>query len=283
MSNFTNKLEQFAVSLERPLEEVTRQYLLEAILRRLINTSLKDFFVLRGGMLMRIWVSPKLRPAEDLDFLGLFPYDLPKTLEKISHIISQKPTLDDGVEFFPSSVEGEATWVGCPSPGMRIFMKGIFEGNFFSSKIDVGFNDPLVPSAINIDFPTFILEPIKNVLSCRVETALGWKLHGLIEFGEKRWRAKDLYDIYLLLDSIDPNNKDLSDAIKVAFSSRGESLLEAVKMFESPTWWTREKSQVRWQKFQETKGLVIKPSLIEIAENVKKVLLPIVINLRKEA
>lgn len=275
MKNILEQLTKFACSLERPLEEIIRQYLLETILRRLIISPLSGFFILRGGMLMRMWVSPKIRPADDLDFLVLTPYDLTDTINKVKSFLSLQPTIDDGVVFDVDSVEGEGIWIETPSPGARITMKGTFEGNEFSSKIDVGFGDPLTQPPIKIDYPTFISGSLTPVV-CQLETAFGWKLHGLVEFGEKRWRAKDLYDLFLLVDYVDQNSKDLSEAIKIAFSSRNTDLSMVIAMFESPTWWTREKSLTRWKKFLATKNLSLELSLLDIISKVKNILLPIV-------
>lgn len=53
-------------------------------------------------------------------------------------------------------------------------------------------------------------------------------------------------------------------------------------MFDSPTWWTREKAQIRWQQFQDTRNIVINPTLMEIADCVKEALLPITKYLYKQ-
>lgn len=273
MKNIKEKLAQFAYFLERPLEEIIRQYLLETILRRQVDSPLSDFFILRGGMLMRMWASPKVRPADDLDFLALFPYDLEETINKVKAFLSSQTTFDDGTVFYIDSVKGEGTWTETPSPGARITMSGLFEGEEFSSKIDVGFGDPLTLPALKIEYPTFISGNL-NVLACQLETAFGWKLHGLVEFGEKRWRAKDLYDLFLLIEQINPQSQDLLEAIKMAFSSKNTDLSTVVKMFESPTWFTKEKSLLRWEQFQVARNLSIKTPLLEIVETVKNKILP---------
>ncbi len=273
MKNIEQTLSKFAFFLDRPLEEIRRQYLLETILRRLVNSPLSDFFILRGGMLMRMWVSPKIRPADDLDFLVSASYDLTDTVEKVKCFLSSQ-IFDDGVIFDIDSVEGEGTWLGTPSPGARITMRGTFEGKVFSSKIDVGFGDPLTLPPLKIDYPTFISGTL-NPLACQLETSFAWKIQGLVEFGEKKWRAKDLYDLFLLVDFIDPHSQDLLEAIRVAFSSRNTDLSSAVQMFESSTWWTREKSLKKWQDFLVTRNLPLELSLLEASNKVKNKIFPI--------
>ncbi|WP_242051366.1 nucleotidyl transferase AbiEii/AbiGii toxin family protein [Nostoc spongiaeforme] len=44
-------------------------------MHRVANSTHTADLVLRGGMLMRLWVPPGHRIAVDVDFLGLYPFD----------------------------------------------------------------------------------------------------------------------------------------------------------------------------------------------------------------
>src|SRR5207248_3596987 len=64
---------------QRPSGERTRHRLLEGALLRLARLPEADEFILRGGMLMRLWFRPLARPAADLDLVSAFPFSVEET------------------------------------------------------------------------------------------------------------------------------------------------------------------------------------------------------------
>src|SRR4051812_32601627 len=57
----------------------TRHRLLEGVLLRLARLPDAGRFVLRGGMLMRMWFRPLARVAGDLDLVATFPFSIEET------------------------------------------------------------------------------------------------------------------------------------------------------------------------------------------------------------
>jgi hypothetical protein len=197
MHNIKEYLLEIATATGRPSEEVLTYHLLEGVLRRVSHSIYTQDLVLRGGMLTRIWVPSGRRIAVDVDFLGLYPFDIENTQQKFQDILAVK-NLADGVVFHLDSLQTQGIWLDTEFPGVRINIDAAVGDDQHNIQIDVGFGDPLVPPAKWIDYPTLLPEKSVRLQAVRPETMVGWKLHGLVEQGAKRWRPKDLYDLMLL-------------------------------------------------------------------------------------
>jgi hypothetical protein len=115
-----------------------------------------------------------------------------------------------------------------------------------------------------------------SIWCVRVETALSWKLHGLAEKGPRRWRPKDLHDLFLMT-RLPIDDLMLPPALDAAFTSRGYVVGHAVEVLQSPTWWTSKIALVKWHEFcQAGTGLAIPPDLATVVATVRERLLPAV-------
>lgn len=238
-----------AKTVQRPLEAVVAQHVREALLRRVSYSVYADVFVLRGGMLTRIWVPDGMRVPQDVDFLGLYPFDVEKSKQWL-HAALANPDMDDGVAFDLDSLQAQAIWEETKFPGVRLTVGAIAGEQDYQVQIDVAFGDPLVPPAQWLYYPTLLEGLPVKLQACRPETLVGWKLHGLVEFGAKRWRAKDLYDLMLLTNYTVLDTSSLLDAIDIAFSSRETPLEEVLAMLSSPASWNNSRNRSKWKKFR---------------------------------
>lgn len=176
---------------------------------------------------MDTWI-PGRRPVKDLDFLGL------GSLSEAEAAIKNLCNVD-GADGF-TIVGVETTWEETPSPGLR------YQIGPEPFQIDIATGDPMVvpPYRISVDGV--------SVLCCAPEIMYGWKTHGLFERGEGRWRARDLWDLYLLQNHLTLDPEILDQAVQTAFSSRNASYAIAQRFFEAE-WGCSKGSQKKWSKF----------------------------------
>ncbi len=88
--------------------------------------------------------------------------------------------------------------------------------------IDIGTGDPITPSPLVINTPTLLGSEIISWQVYPVETILAEKLHSLVTKGSANSRAKDIFDVWLLLSRAD--QKTLKKALKATFSYREDVL-----------------------------------------------------------
>ncbi|MEL6461563.1 MAG: nucleotidyl transferase AbiEii/AbiGii toxin family protein [Cyanobacteria bacterium J06621_15] len=259
MKKIKQQLLEIANNTNRSSEEILTYHLLESVLRRVANSIYVNELVLRGGVLTRLWISPERRIAEDVDFLGLYDFDIESTKEKFINIFSdtnqnqnQNTDFTDEVVFDIDSLQATGIWLETEYPGVRINIDAIFEDYQKNIQIDIGFGDPVVPPPQWVDYPMLISgipgKPNKYKLQAVTpETMFGWKLHGLVEQGIKRWRPKDLYDLYLFTSYIKLDETLVKKSIFTAFNSRNTTFEEIYYILSTPEWWDRSKNRGKWK------------------------------------
>src|SRR5262245_36157985 len=107
----------------RPTTDDTRHRLLEGVLLRLGRLPHAESFVLRGGMLMRLWFRPVPRPAADLDLVALFPLDVEETRRRFVPLLADRG-IKDGVRLDTERFRVEGIWQNTDFPGVRIHAAG---------------------------------------------------------------------------------------------------------------------------------------------------------------
>lgn len=250
MDEIWDRLAEVAGRTARPLEEVIRHHLLEGVLRRVSQLPHSEDFVLRGGMLARMWLAPLPRPSRDLDFVGTFPWSVEETRERFRAALL--PEFDDGVIIAERSLHARGIWTSTPFPGVRLFLRLGLGQPDQSLTIDVGFNDPLVPPAMRIPYPILVSETAPLLWCVHPATAIAWKLHGLHEKGEHGWRPKDLDDLMLLLERMPVPEAELLSAIEAAFVSRGDRFADAPRVFSDSERWRTARAEDRWEQHRHS-------------------------------
>jgi hypothetical protein len=260
---------------DRLIADRTRHRLLEGVLLRLARLPDAEGFVLRGGMLMRLWFRPLVRPAADLDLVSTFPFSVRETARRFVPLLADQ-SVDDGVTFDTERFRVEGIWVNTPYPGVRVFASGQVDGVEDDFSVDVTFGEPLVPEPTLGEYPTLSREPPARLWMCRPETITGRKLHALMHTGMRHWRPKDLNDLRLLLGRVPMNAADLPGAIAASFTSRGDAPTAARSLFGRDSWWTMKRASARWQDFvKEARDQDVPGDLARVVAEVAERLEPI--------
>lgn len=251
-----------------------RHRLLEGVLLRLARLPDADDFVLRGGMLMRLWFRPLVRPAGDLDLVATFPFDVAETARRLVPLLADRE-VTDGVTFDPERFRVEPIWQDTAFPGVRMFATGAVEGVEAAFSTDVTFGEPLVPEPDYRDYP-MSRGAVARLLMCRPETIVGRKLHALRHMGALHWRPKDLNDLRLLLGRLPMEPDALAAAIVTSFTSRGDPTAAARDIFQR-RWWSLKTASARWQDFVTAAGGPGAPGSLprvvaEVAERLQPIL-----------
>ena len=207
------------------------------------------------------------RLPSDLDFLSLHRNDLDLSLRILQQICSI--VLPDGLEYKPEDATAERTWTDTENPGVKatLYWRLVGEETWQPCSVDIGWGDPLQPAAKEVRMRTVLGPPVRVTLAVQLETLFGWKLHGLFEreaigLSDKGvpkgyWRPKDLFDLHLMVETKDQNERNLIDfallpsAVKVAFESRGYPLSRVVRVASS-RFGSGPTSQKNWARWRAT-------------------------------
>jgi hypothetical protein len=227
-SSTLNILQDYALSQQLPTSPIFRYHLLEILLARLGRCT---ELILRGGMLMRLWVGAK-RNAQDLDYAADFEWS-PATPQQLKDTLLQTlPSPKDKLKI--AGLRTQGIWLETAFPGVRAAFQAQLP--FYTERVsmDIGFGDPLIPRPVFLQHTTLLGKTI-SIPAVAPETLFAWKLHGLAERPPAFWRPKDLRDIKLLMERF-PVLPALAKAIEAAFTSRGMSLQDLRQLLSRPSW-----------------------------------------------
>ncbi|MFN0203454.1 MAG: nucleotidyl transferase AbiEii/AbiGii toxin family protein [Bacteroidia bacterium] len=196
--NLLHPIQALAIEHNTDFDSLLKLYVLEGIARRSAQLTQAEEVILRGSLLTRAWTKPHFRQVRDLDFMAIYPFDEKRATDFVHSLCLVN--LDDEIQIFPDQMKTEVIWEETVSPGVRYLFPVKIADIYLEIQIDMSFNDPLVPPAIWWEYPGLLNIPTK-IHTIRPELALAWKVHGLFEFWDLKagqWKAKDLYDIYLI-------------------------------------------------------------------------------------
>jgi len=200
---------------------ILKLYALEGIVRRANIHPKGNEMLIRGSLITRAWALPHHRPVEDIDFLADYPKDSTRGIAFIREMLAYN--LEDFITYHVDKIIITPTWVDTPLPGERITLPATALGEDFTLQIDLAYDDPVVPTAMQWEYPTLIPAWKTVIHTIRPELACAWKVHGLFEFWNRHntsWEMKDLYDIYLIINAFKLDEAVFQGALQIAFAHR---------------------------------------------------------------
>lgn len=197
-------------------------------------------FILRGSLVTRTLCGAG-REVADVDYLALDPFDAGAARRWAGKVVA---TPDPTTELHIA--DSWIIWEETDVPGLRLVLSGRHEGGErLEFQIDVAYHDPLTQPPHRLD-----VLGVPGVRTCQAETLWAWKLHGITEHAQGRWRAKDLFDLYLLQTHLTLDQKALWTAVDVAFRSRSATLAELDDFLKRRSWGCSSASGRKWRTFE---------------------------------
>ncbi len=211
---------------------VITRYIYERLLYRLSISDYKDKFYLKGGALLYAMEQELARPTLDIDFLGVkVKNDLANIKNIFTDVCSQKCE-SDGVIFDCNSIATEQIAEDAKYNGIRIAVVAHLDTIKQTMKMDVGFGDTVVPSAIQLSYPCFMDElPDVSVFAYSLESVVAEKFNAMIDRAEQNSRYKDFYDVYKILKNKRVDTAILTEAIISTFKNRETTFVDNHTIF----------------------------------------------------
>ena len=196
-----------------------QMFFFEHILMRIEKSNYKDNIILKGGVLLSSIFGCDMRTTKDIDAtlkgIPLNEQSIRKILEDILSI-----DVNDGCTFKIISIKDirlEEEY-----SGYRINVLGMFDKlkNYFFFEISTG--DTITPREIKYKYNSIFEDREINIMAYNIETIIAEKFHAIISKNITTTRAKDFYDIYMLMNNHknNINTKNLVKAIERTFKSR---------------------------------------------------------------
>lgn len=259
----------------RPFNEVLQLYAMERFLYRLSRSKHSRTFVLKGGLMLRVWKAPVTRPTKDVDLLGRTKNTVANLVSMVQRVCNE-PVEPDGMQFDPSTAVGTTINEDAEYNGIRVKFTGLLGVARATMQIDVGFGDAVVPVAVDIEVPTLLDFPAPKLLGYQRDTTIAEKFHAMVVLGTINGRMKDFYDIWLLAQTFDFNGDQLSRAVKATFATR-TTQLDSDPVALNSDFAESAEAQKRWAAFLKKSALVDAPApFADVVLVIRAFLLPVV-------
>lgn len=181
-----------------------QMFFFEHVLMRLEKSEYKDNIILKGGVLLSSIIGNDLRTTKDIDATLK---GLPLTIEMVEEIFKEILSIDikDNVYFELVSIKDIR--ITDEYGGFRLNIKVTFykiRTNFF---IEITTGDIITPREIKYKYSSIFEDKKINIMAYTIETIIAEKFESIISKNITTTRAKDFYDLYMLID----NHKDEID------------------------------------------------------------------------
>jgi predicted nucleotidyltransferase component of viral defense system len=227
---------------------VLARYGLERFLHRLGRSAHVDRFVLKGGMLLRVWLGETSRPTRDADLLGFGSLSI-TDLERVFRDVCVVEVEPDGVAYAPASVKVSAIRVEDAYGGQRVTLTGALGKARLSVQVDVGIGDAVTPPAEWIDYPSLLDLPRPRLWAYRPETTIAEKVHAMTTLGMANTRMRDFFDVYELARRHEFDGAMLASAIRDTFTRRRTPIVAELPLALTPAFGADADKQVQWRAF----------------------------------
>ncbi len=236
------------------------RYAIERFLYRLSCSPYADQFVLKGAMLLQMWLPAAGRPTRDLDLLGFGDVSV-RQLRQIFASICTQPVAADGCQFDADSVSVAAIRTEDEYGGQRVTLDGRLGNARLHVQVDIGIGDIVTPPPEWIDYPTLLGLPQPRVRAYRIETTISEKLHAMVVLDLQNSRMKDFFDIWRLAQTYPFTGETLVAVVAGTFDRRRTMIPSALPAALTPAFAQQPAKAQQWHAF------LTKSSLRNITED----------------
>ena len=237
---------------------VLARYATERLLYRLSRSPHADRFVLKGALLLLVWLGETIRPTRDADFLGfgdLSGEGLAATFTEIC-AVEVEP---DGLRFDASEIRVAAIRPEDAYGGQRVTLLARLGPARLRVQVDVGIGDAVTPEPEWIEYPSLLDLPRPRLRAYRPETAIAEKVHAMVTLGTKNSRMRDFFDVDALAMRESFDGDTLAQSLRATFERRRSEIPAALPIALTPAFADVEGKKAQWAGFVRKSRLTAAP------------------------
>jgi hypothetical protein len=252
---------------------ILSRYAAERLLHRLSCSRHADRFVLKGAMMLIVWLGDIIRPTRDVDLLGFGDLSDEAVLD-IFREIAATEVEPDGVVFDATTITVAPIREEDAYGGRRVMLSGHLGSARLRVQIDIGIGDAVFPDPEWIEYPSLLDLPKPKLMAYCPETSIAEKLHAMITLGSSNSRMRDFFDIRALARAESFGGERLARAIRTTFDRRG-ARVPAMPLALTDAFVEVDGKRDQWNGFLRKNGLPDEDFAVVIDE-VSSFLLPVV-------
>ncbi len=216
------RLLTIAKAQNQPFDVILVRYALERLLYRLSISPHRNRFVLKGGLLVTLWVDDAMRVTRDVDFLGYGDADAEALKAVFTEIMSIES--DDALAFNTDTLTTEPIRSEVEYGGTRLRTVALLAGARIPITVDIGFGDAVAPATQDLVYPSLLKMDEAKVRAYPPATVIAEKFQAMVALGQINGRMKDYYDLWAIPRSLPVPDGALDEAIAATFARRGTAI-----------------------------------------------------------
>lgn len=257
-------------------------YCLERFLYRLGASGLRDRFVLKGAMLLRVWAEQPYRATRDLDLLRCGDGTFEAIREDLRAIVGA-PVPPDAVEFDEDHINLEAIRAEDEHAGTRATLAARCGKARLQLQIDMGLGDAVWPAPQLCSYPTLLDLPAPEVLAYPREAVVAEKLEAIVVYGNRNSRIKDYFDLHYLASNFTFDRATLAEAVCRTFKRRGTPPPGETPVGLTPEYWRDPSRPTQVRAFARRAGIQVPETPADVFAGLVRVFLgPLLDDLRQD-
>lgn len=241
---------------------VLARYATERLLYRLSRSPHAGRFVLKGALLMLVWLGEAIRPTRDADLLGFGELDA-DALARIFAEIAAVPVEPDGLDFDADSIRVTAIRAEDEYGGQRVTLLARLGRARLRVQVDVGRGDAVTPEPEWLEYPSLLNLPRPRLRAYRPETAIAEKVHAMVLLGGKNSRMRDFFDVFALAANQSFQGDDVTAALQATFERRRTPLPNELPLALTAAFAQLEGKGAQWAGFLRRNQLTSAPAALE--------------------
>jgi nucleotidyltransferase AbiEii toxin of type IV toxin-antitoxin system len=208
----------------------------ERFLYRLAASAVRDRFILKGAMLLRVWSDQPYRATRDMDLLRRGDASF-EAIRRDVRIACEAPVEPDGVSFDPNAALIEAIRAEDEYAGARTMLPARCDTARLMLQIDMGVGDSVWPAPTPCVYPGLLDFPAPQVLAYPREVVVAEKFEAMVVLGNRNSRIKDFFDLHFLANHFEFERATLTEAVQKTFDRRHTPIPTDAPVALTQTYW----------------------------------------------
>ncbi len=242
------RLVRHAKTIDVDPNVVLARYATERLLYRLSLSPHVERFVLKGALLLLVWLGEAIRPTRDADLLGFGELDA-DTLTGIFREICAVPVEPDALVFDVASIRVVPIRPEDAYGGQRVSLLARLGPARIRVQVDVGIGDAVTPEPEWLEYPSLLGFPRPRLRAYRPETAIAENVHAMVVLGSKNSRMRDFFDVHALAMHAAFDGDLLVRALCATFARRRTAVPTAAPIALTPEFAAVEGKNMQWAAF----------------------------------
>lgn len=254
------------------MQRLLSRYALERFLYRLGASPHAGKFVLKGALLLAIYLPDEYRSTRDGDLLAHGRYTRQSLLGMLQTICAIKQ--DDGLTFRPGKIDARDAGTTREYPGFVAIIPAMLGASNCDIHLDIGFGEAVTPAPATVAFPSLLKLPRPKLKVYPLETVIAEKFHAIVHLGMSNTRLKDYYDLAEIARSCQLDGATVRLAIEATFEHRRTHVPGETPAGLTSAFYDAKGKQADWKAFLRRHGLSKSGDLETACNRIEALVMP---------